>query len=79
MKGDLDDIDFRKVCILPDLGNWWINMYLCDFEIQIVHHILQLTNRNMGIHLLDIPDIARSCNTNFYVYIVESYFLMEYF
>ena len=30
-KTDLDDIEFRKVFILPDLGNWWRNMYLCVF------------------------------------------------
>jgi len=60
MKGDLDDNGFRKVCILPDLGNWWINMYLCVFEIQIVHHILQVTNSNMAIPLLrDMPAISK--------------------
>jgi len=59
MKGDLDDIDFRKVCILPDMVNWWRNMYLCVFEIHIVHHILQLTNRNMAIFLLDMPEISK--------------------
>ena len=31
-KGDLDDIKFKKVSILPDLGNWWRNMYLCVFS-----------------------------------------------
>jgi len=60
MKGDQDDIDFRKACILPDLGNWWRNMYLCVFEIQIYYQILQLTNRNMGIPLLDMPAISNA-------------------
>jgi hypothetical protein len=36
MKGDVDDIVFCKVCILPDLGNWWRNMYLCVFEIPLI-------------------------------------------
>jgi len=55
----MGDIDFRKVCILPDLVNWWRNTYLCVFEIHIVHHILQLTNRNMAIFLLDMPEISK--------------------